>query len=62
MGTPVHDRKRQVQYVKQRVHLIQQMLEQMENSEDMQPADLDRLHDLFNKTQIKIEQFKQDWN
>ncbi|WP_143006033.1 SE1561 family protein [Salibacterium salarium] len=62
MGTPVYDKSRQIQYLKQRVHLIQQMLEHMEDSSEVERSDLDRLEDSFRKTELKIKQFKQDWD
>ncbi|MDQ0300813.1 hypothetical protein J2S78_003281 [Salibacterium salarium] len=62
LGTPVYDKSRQIQYLKQRVHLIQQMLEYMEGSSEVERSDLERLEDLFRKTELKIKQFKQDWD
>lgn len=62
MSTPVHDKKRQLRYLKQRVILIQEMIEQMETLEDMKQSDLNRLEEMFNQINIKINQFKQDWN
>ncbi|WP_026703361.1 hypothetical protein [Salibacterium aidingense] len=62
MGTPVHDKKRQLDYLQQRMSLLQEMLARMEVEEDLDKTDIDRIETMMDNTITKIKQFKQDWN
>ncbi|MFB4165813.1 hypothetical protein ACE1TI_18945 [Alteribacillus sp. JSM 102045] len=62
MSSPVHEQKRQLQYLKQRVRLIQEMIEQMEQAESHDRTELKRLDEMLAQIRRKITQFKQDWD
>ncbi|MGY4690566.1 hypothetical protein [Salibacterium sp. K-3] len=62
MGTPVHEKKRQIHYLKQKMTLIQEMLEQMEEAGQLEQDDMERIEKMLTDTSVKIRQFKQDWN
>ncbi len=62
MSSPVHNKKRQLKYLRQRVILIQEMVEQMEGTADVKSSDLERLDHMFDQIKVKIKQFKQDWD
>ncbi|WP_158738432.1 SE1561 family protein [Alteribacillus sp. YIM 98480] len=62
MSSPVHNKKRQLKYLRQRVILIQEMVEQMEETDDVKSSDLERLDHMFDQIKVKIKQFKQDWD
>ncbi|SDH42676.1 hypothetical protein SAMN05192534_105124 [Alteribacillus persepolensis] len=61
MGSPVHTKKQQIDYLKKRMSLIQEMLEQMDVN-DSSLSDLQRLENMLKQINIKINQFKHDWD
>ncbi|MFZ4453374.1 hypothetical protein [Salibacterium aidingense] len=62
MGIPVHNKKRQIVYLKERLRLLQGVLEQMEAENDFEKPEIERIEELLKDTVIKVKQFKQDWN
>ncbi|SFM03605.1 hypothetical protein [Salibacterium qingdaonense] len=61
MGTPVHEKKRQIHYLKQKMTLMQEALGEMENESDLQKGDIERIEKILQDTAVKLRQFKQDW-
>ncbi|MFD2703885.1 hypothetical protein [Salibacterium lacus] len=61
MGTPVHEKKRQIHYLKQKMTLMQEMLGEMENEDDLQKSEIERIEKILQDTAVKLRQFKQDW-
>ncbi|SFP57663.1 hypothetical protein [Salibacterium halotolerans] len=61
MSTPVHQKKRQIQYLQQKMTLMQEMLGEMEADDDLQKDDIERIEKILQDTAVKLRQFKQDW-
>ncbi|MFB5663304.1 SE1561 family protein [Alteribacillus sp. HJP-4] len=60
MSTPIHDKNKQIIYLQQRLQLIQEMLENLDPVHSG-TDDLQRLEAMFEQLQIKLKQFKHDW-
>ncbi|KOO41071.1 SE1561 family protein [Priestia koreensis] len=60
MGNSIHDKEKQVDYLKNRLNMFLNVLESME-PEDAGVEDIDRLIEMIDDLEFKYEQFKKDW-
>ncbi|WLR53345.1 SE1561 family protein [Bacillus tianshenii] len=60
MGKAVNDRKSQIEYVKNRINLLKNVVDTMD-AEHADVEDMDRLLKMMNDLQIKLNRFRKDW-
>lgn len=60
MGNAVHDKKSQLEYLTNRLNLLLNVLDSID-PEEANIDDIDRLLQMLEDLQGKINQFKQDW-
>ncbi|MFC0525059.1 SE1561 family protein [Pontibacillus salicampi] len=60
MGKAADNRHSQIQYVQNRVNMLQHVVQSMD-AHSVEVEDLDQLLHLMNELEGKIERFKKDW-
>lgn len=60
MGNAIHDKKSQLDYLTNRLNLLLTVLDSI-NPEEADVEDIDRLLQMLEELQKKINQFKNDW-
>ncbi|MGN1400339.1 MAG: SE1561 family protein [Bacillus sp. (in: firmicutes)] len=57
MGSPIHSKDDQVNFLKQRLTMFLEVLENID-PEDADLEDVDRLIEILDELEVKVEQFK----
>lgn len=60
MGKATNDRSSQMNYLQNRIQMLQQVIESMDG-ETADPSDLDRLLSMIEDLRLKVERYKKDW-
>ncbi|QHE53952.1 SE1561 family protein [Pontibacillus sp. HMF3514] len=60
MGKATNDRSSQMNYLQNRIQMLQQVIESMDG-EEAEPSDLDRLLSMIEDLRLKVERYKKDW-
>ncbi|MGV2621207.1 UNVERIFIED_CONTAM: SE1561 family protein [Halobacillus marinus] len=60
MGKAVQHPSEQFHYIKNRIHMLNQVVSTME-AEDVDMEDFNRVLDMIEQLQMKMTRFKQDW-
>lgn len=60
MGNAIHDKKAQIEYLTNRLNLLLSVLDTI-SPEEADVEDIDRLLQMLEDLQSKINQFKTDW-
>lgn len=60
MSTPIHDKNQQLQYIKQRLHLLSTMVDNIDPEEGSE-SEMKRLEEMVEQLRIKCRQFQPDW-
>lgn len=60
MGGSIHDKKQQLDYLKNRLNLLLTSLESMD-PEDAEASEMQRMIDMLEQIQIKATTFKKEW-
>ncbi|EKN67095.1 hypothetical protein M670_04743 [Schinkia azotoformans MEV2011] len=60
MGNAIHDKKQQIEYLTNRLNLLLKVLDSLD-PEEADVNDIDRLLEMLDDLQGKINQFKPDW-
>lgn len=60
MGKAAKHPSEQFHYIKNRIHMLNQVVSTM-NAEDVEMDDFNRVLDMIQQLQMKMERFKKDW-
>ncbi len=60
MGKATNDRSSQINYLQNRIQMLQQVIESMDG-ETAATSDLDHLLSMMEDLRLKIERYKKDW-
>lgn len=61
MGNSIHDKDSQLTYLKERLNMFMEIIDAIE-PEDVEVDDLDRLLQMLDDMEVKMNQFKEDGN